>query len=229
MVPAGFNPTYMNSSNLLFLLSTTVYFPVLAGLLRLHRIKKGGYQPFFFLMLLAGFFELVNPFVLLVLRVHNIVVVTVYMLFEWLLIAWQFREWGFLHNRKKLYSVLVILPCAVWLVERVVFWKLDYFMPYFQVLYCFLIVIFSVNTINFMITHDYRRLFRNPTFQICIAFIIYFVYTILFNWAYQTSLNGKTDTTTFIIMLHSYVNALTNIIFAIALLCIPPPQKFTLQ
>jgi len=151
------------------------------------------------------------------------------MLFEWLLIAWQFREWGFLRNRKKLYTFLVALPCIVWLVERLVFWESDYFMPYFQVLYCFLIVIFSVNRINFMITHEYRKLFRNPSFLICIAFIIYFVYTILFNWAYQTSLNGKTDTTTFIIMLHGYVNALTNIIFAIALLCIPPPQKFTLK
>jgi hypothetical protein len=30
-------------------------------------------------------------------------------------------------------------------------------------------------------------------------------------------------------MLFGYVNALTNIIFAIALLRIPPPQKFTLK
>jgi hypothetical protein len=230
MVPAGFNQTNMKSSSiLLFLLSASVYFPVIAGLAHLQRIKKGGYQPFFILMLLAGFTELINPFVQVVLGMHNILVVIIYMLFEWLLIAWQFREWGLMRNRKKLYSVLVVLPCLVWLAERVVFWDADYFMPYFQVLYCFLIVIFSVNTINFMITHDYRQLFRNPTFLICIAFIIYFVYTILFNWAYQTSRSGKTDTTTFIIMLHGYVNALTNIIFAIALLCIPPPQKFTLK
>jgi hypothetical protein len=217
------------SSYLFIFLGATVLFPVFAGLVRLRRIKKRGYQPFFYLMLLAGFSELVNSSVATALHLHNIVFVTIYMLFEWLLIAWQFRKWGFLTNRKKLYSLLVIFPCTVWLVERLVFWDLDYFMPYFQVLYCFLIVIFSVNRINFMITHEYRKLFRNPTFLICIAFIIYFVYTILFNWAYQTSLKGKTDTTTFIIMLHGYVNALTNIIFAIALLCIPPPQKFTLK
>ena len=221
----------MNSSvNLLFLLSTTVYLPIIAGLVRLHRIKKSSYQPFFFLMLLAGFFELVNPFVLLVLRTgSNIVVITVYMLFEWLLIAWQFRKWGLLGNRKKLYALLVLLPCAVWLIERLVFWEMNYFMPYYQVLYCFLIVLFSVNTINFMITHDNRQLFRNPSFLICIAFIIYFVYAIIFTWAIQTSLKGATETTTFIIMMHGYVNALTNIIFAIALLCIPPPPKFTLK
>lgn len=216
-------------SYLFIFLGATVLFPVIAGLVRLRRIKKRGYQPFFYLMVLAGFSEVVNSFVATALHKHNIVFVNFYMLFEWLLIAWQFREWGFLRNRKMLFTFLVALPCMVWLVERLVFWEPDYFMPYYQVLYCFLIVIFSVNRINFMITHEYRKLFRNPTFLICIAFIIYFVYTILFNWAYQTSLKGKTDTTTFIIMLHGYVNALTNIIFAIALLCIPPPQKFTLK
>jgi len=217
------------SSYLFIFLGATVLFPVIAGLVRLRRIKKRGYQPFFYLMVLAGFSEVVNSFVATALHKHNVVFVNFYMLFEWLLIAWQFHEWGFLRNRNKLSTFLVALPCMVWLVERLAFWELDYFMPYYQVLYCFLIVIFSVNRINFMITHEYRKLFSNPTFLICIAFIIYFVYTILFNWAYQTSLKGKTDTTTFIIMLHGYVNALTNIIFAIALLCIPPPQKFTLK
>ncbi len=215
----------MNLLDILQFLVASTLFPIIIGLVRLRRIRTSSYRPFFYLMLLGGFWELVNVYVLFVLHLHNIVFITSYMLFEWLIIAWQFRVWGLMRNRGRLYYIVVAVPCLVWLVERLVFWQLDYFMPYYQVLYCFLIVLFSVNTINFMITHDYRKLFGNPSFLICIAFIVYFVYTILFNWAYQTSLKGATETTTFIIMLHGYVNALTNIIFAIALFLIPPTPK----
>lgn len=213
----------------IFLLSELILFPLIAGLVRLRRIKKSSYQPFFSLIVVGAFTELLSIFLIKVVHVHNAVSNNIYFLVEWLILAWQFQAWGLLRNRKFLFYALLAIPCIVWITENLVFGQIIHFSPYYQVIYCFLIVLFSVNTINFMITHDYRNLFGNPTFLICIAFIIYFIYRILFNWAYQTSLTGATETTSFIIMLISYVNALTNIIFAIALLRIPPPQKFTLN
>jgi hypothetical protein len=211
------------------LLSESILFPLLAGLVRLNRIKRSSYQPFFILILAGVLSELVSIFVMYVLRGHNAIPNNIYFLAEWLLIAWQFQVWGLLGNRRLLYYLMVILPCLVWITENLFFGQINYFSPYYQVLYCFLVVLLSVNLINYMITHDYRNLFGNPRFLICIAFIIYFLYRIIFNWAYQISLTGQTDTSTFIIMLFGYVNALTNIIFAIALLRIPQPQKFTLK
>jgi hypothetical protein len=213
----------------IFLLSEIILFPLIAGLVRLRRIKKSSYQPFFILIIVGAFTELVSIFLIKAVHVHNAVSNNLYALLEWLLIAWQFQVWGLLRNRKILFSVLIAIPCLVWITENLVFGQIFYFAPYYPVMYCFMIVLFSVNTINFMITHDYRNLFGNTTFLICIAFIIYFIYRIVFQWAYQTSLKGVTETSTFIIMLFGYVNALTNIIFAIALLRIPPPQKFTLK
>jgi hypothetical protein len=213
----------------LFLLSASILLPIIAGLVRLRRIKKSSYRPFFILILVGAFWELLNMFLIDVLIKSNVVAVNIYLLFEWLLIVWQFRNWGLLRGQTTVFYTVLLVPCLVWVIEYLVFWQILLFAPYYQVLYGFLIVIFSVNTINFMITHDYRNIFGNPTFLICIAFIIYFVYNIVFNWAYQTSLKGATETTSFIIMLHSYINALTNIIFAIALLRIPRPQKFTLK
>lgn len=213
----------------LFLLSEIILLPLIIGLVRLRRIKKSSYQPFFALIVLGAFWELLNVFLIKVLHGQNIASTNIFCLLEWLLIAWQFHNWGLLRNRKSLFYIVLAIPCLVWITEYLIFGQLNHLSPYYHVLYCFLIVIFSVNTINFMITHDYRILFKNPTFLICIAFIIYFIYRILFNWAYQTSLKGATETTSFIIMLFGYINALTNVIFAIALLRIPPPQKFTLE
>ena len=101
--------------------------------------------------------------------------------------------------------------------------------PYFAVCDAFVIVLMSVGKINFMITHDDRNLGGNPIFLICIGFIIHFIYEIIREWAYQMSLQGATETTTRIIVGFSYVDVLVNIIFAIALLRIPRPQKFTLK
>ena len=153
----------------------------------------------------------------------------IYALMEWLLIAWQFHKWGLLQTRKNVFYVLVLFVSLIWVTEDLVLRKITIYPPYFTVFYCFLIVLFSVNKINFMITHDDRKLYGNPIFLICIGFIIFFIYRIVYEWAYQTSLYGTTGITDNIIMLFSYVNALVNVIFAIALLRIPHPQKFTLK
>jgi len=226
---AAFNSTFNMPPRLyLFLLSESILFPLIAGLVRLRRIRKSSYQPFFILVLTGVLAEIVSA--IMIQRIGgNAIANNVYFLFEWLLIAWQFQAWGLLRSRKSLFYILAAAPCLVWVIENLVFGQIVLFSPYFQVFYCFLIVLFSVNTINFMITHDYRRLFGNTTFLVCIAFIIYFVYRIIFNWAYQTSLKGATQTTSLIITMMSYINALTNVIFAIALLQIPRPQKFTLK
>ena len=151
-----------------------------------------------------------------------------YALAEWLLIAWQFQIWGLLRGKLTIYYVFVLLISLIWVTEDLVLLEITIYPPYFQVFYCFIVVLFSVNKINFMITHDNRRLYGNPIFLICIGFIVFFIYRIIYEWAYQTSIEGGNDTTNLIIMLFSYVNLLTNIIFAIALLRIPRPQKFTL-
>jgi hypothetical protein len=80
-----------------------------------------------------------------------------------------------------------------------------------------------------MITHDNRNLFRNPKFLICIGFIVYFIYMIVYYWAFEVSLFGQPDISTSITFLMAYVNFFTNIIYAIAFLLIPAPQKFTLD
>ena len=229
MEEAAFNIKFNMPPRLyLFLLSESILFPLIAGLVRLRRIRKSSYQPFFILVLTGVLAEIVSA--IMIQRIGgNAIANNVYFLFEWLLIAWQFQAWGLLRSRKRLFYILAAAPCLVWVIENLVFGQIVLFSPYFQVFYCFLIVLFSVNTINFMITHDYRRLFGNTIFLVCIAFIIYFVYRIIFNWAYQTSLKGATQTTSLIITMMSYINALTNVIFAIALLQIPRPQKFTLN
>jgi hypothetical protein len=52
---------------------------------------------------------------------------------------------------------------------------------------------------------------------------------IVYFWAFEVSRVGKTEISNAIIFLMAYVNALTNIIYAIAFLLIPAPVKFSLK
>ncbi|HXB33470.1 MAG TPA: hypothetical protein VNV35_08615 [Puia sp.] len=211
---------------LIFLNSLFVVLPIIAGLVRFGRIGKR-YQPLFILLLIGLATELASAY-LIHKGTSNAEVSNVYALMEWILIFWQFRAWGFLRTRPLLVYTVLVLPCLVWITENLILGQMSNFSPYFRILYGALVVLFSVNKINFMITHDNRNLLGHPEFLICIGFIIYFIYDIVYEWAYQSSSTGETYITTRIISLFGYINALTNIIFAIAFLRIPPPKKLTL-
>jgi hypothetical protein len=211
-----------------FLVSQTILIPLITGLVRLNRIGRG-YQPFFILIVLAVVDEAISGYLIKVKHHSNAIPNNLYALAEMLLILWQFHAWGLWHTRKRLFYGVVALFCLVWLVEDLAFGHIHEFPPYFMLLYSFLTVLLSVNKINFMITHDNRKLLQRPDFLICIGLIIFFIYKIIFEWAYQVSLYDESRITNTIIGSFAYINALTNIIFAIAFLLIPVPQKFTLR
>jgi len=213
----------------IFLISQSILLPIITGLISLRRVGRV-YQPFFTLLLI-GFLTEVISFILIQGRQgrSNAISVNVYVLIEWTLIAWQFHVWGFLRQQKKLFYGLLVFSALLWVAENFIFGDIMNVVPYFRFYYFFLIVLLSVNKINYMITHDNRNLFRNPRFLICIAFIIYFIFMILYFWAYQVSRIGKTEITSAIIFLMAYVNALTNSIFAIAFLLIPARVQFKLE
>lgn len=212
----------------IWFVALTILLPLIAGLIRLRRIGKG-YQPFFILLVIGVVAELINGYVAYVKHVTNAGVSNTYILLEWILIVWQFQTWGAPRLPKNIYYALLAISCSIWFTENLLLHHFGEFSPYFRFFYSFFIVLLSVNKINFMIIHDNRNLLRHPGFLICIGFIIYFIYKIIYEWAYQSSLFGATEITTKIIMLDGYINALTNIIFAIALLKIPAPEKFTLR
>lgn len=218
---------------LIFLISQTILLPIIAGLIRLRRIDKS-YQPFY-ILLWVGFVTEVISFILIKgFHAHNAIPINIYTLLEWTLIAWQFHVWGFLKQKPRIFYGFLGLATLFWIIVNLVYGQITAFSPYFRIFYYCTIVLLSIRTINFMITHENRNLFRNPRFLICIGFIIYFFYMILYYWASTVSnTNNHTVTTTVtmtrIFYLMAYINALTNAIYAIALLLLPARVKFTLN
>lgn len=203
-----------------FLFSLSVLLPFTIGLLRFTKIHES-FRPFLFLIGLAALTELISFISIRIFRT-NAVVSNIYCLAECLLILYQFYRWRFHVRPRKWYWIIPILCVLIWLLENLVYFKIMEFGPAFRVSYAFIVVMLSINEINYLITHENRALFRNARFLICIGFIIYFLYQILLEGAlYISATEDNPVISNKIISIVVYINVLVNIIYAIAMWFIP--------
>jgi len=211
-----------------FAISQSILLPMLIGMARFKTVKLF-YLPFFADLVLGFLTELVS--FLLIKRLHssNAVPTNIFVLAEWLLLLYQFNTWKLLRNKGVYFYMLAIGPILIWVIENLIFSKIYVFAPFFKMIYSLLIVLLSISEINFMITHDHKNLLKDSRFIICIGFILFFIYQIVYEWAYQLSLVEQTHFTELISGWFGYVNALANIIFGVAFLLIPVRRDFKLE
>jgi hypothetical protein len=213
----------------LFLFSQSIWFPILVGLVRI-KTTKGGFLPFFVTLWVGLVAEITSWILIRGYHHSNAIPSNIYQLTEWLLLTWQFRIWGLLETKPRLFYILLWLPVILWITENLVFGKIVVFSPYFRVIHAFLLTLMSISEINYKITHENKSLLRNPEFMVCLGFIIYFVYAMLYEWSYQVSILGKSSSfTQTISSLFAYINVFTNGIFGIALLVIPRHKEYKFE
>jgi len=214
-----------------YLKSLVVLIPLIIGLIRFRKIDRS-YQLFVLLM----FLYLVNESITHVsgkLFGTNTVNFNIFSLIEGLYIFYLFHLWGFLKKQKNLFILLQVAMTLLWVIENLVFFKITEFSPYYRLVYSFFIVLLCVNQLNFLIIHDSKNLLKNAQFIICIAFLILFMYQILYEVAYYIR-EETPDTKAFskkVITLFVDLNIFINLLFGIAVFFIPEKEKlpFTLN
>lgn len=221
----------MNPSQLFpFLKSLTVVIPLAIVLIRFDRIDRS-YQPFV-IYLLIGFITEVVTFIYIAgdLKKNNAPISNTYVLIEWLLIVWQFYRWGFLRTpRQKLY-LIIIFVVAVWITENFIYGNFTkHFGPYFRMLSAFTIVLMSVTIINYTIINDNKNIFRNARFLICIGFMIFFIYKLIYEAAYNIGHEELKVPATVIVTAFGYVNAFQKLLCAVAAFYIPERNDFEIK
>ncbi len=216
----------MDSGNLIsFLKSLSILLPLAIALIRLPKMQPDFY-PFVCYLLAGVVAEVISFYVITVARSHNAMVQNVYVLFEWFVISWQFWKWNFFKSSKQYFASVVLCGLLIWVAENFLFGSIFLFGPYFRWLSSFVIVIMSVNTINYIITHEFGKLYMNARFIICLSFIIFFSYKIVYEWAYQVfNINQNIAFSNMVINFFGYLNAVVNILYVAAALAIPQRQK----
>lgn len=150
----------------------------------------------------------------------------IYILTESLLILWQFKEWDFFQNFKKGFLICALLLVIIWFFDYRSIQGLGSMNLNFRLFYSFLIVLMSIHVCNRLVFIFNGPLVKSPVFLICITFILYFTYKILVEvfWIYGLNKAKSFRMDVYIIM--AWINALANIIYLLAILCIPKKPRY---
>lgn len=214
-------------SLLSFLLSLSVLVPFGFGVVRCRTMPRK-FHPFVLLLGVGVLAEIASRLSILFYRT-NAVVFNLYSLAECLIIFYLFSCWHPFRNPRKWILIGTVIAGSVWLTENLLYWHIREFSPVFRSFYAFVVVILSINEINYLIIHESRQLLRNARFVICVGFLIYFLYQILLEGAlYVSNTEGARSMSNRIIWLSIYINIFTNILYAVAIWFIPARSVFRL-
>jgi hypothetical protein len=214
-----------------FILSLSVVFAVIIGIVRFKRIDSS-YYPFIYSISCALLMEIIHQ--VLMSKGWNHALITtlnVYLLIDFFLYTWLFYNWGLFNRGRPVFVTVIATSFVVWLITLYITNQGNSRLNvYFIILYAFALIFFSVNMFNRAIVHERMPIFKNARFWICLGIIIFYSFFIVSNAGrlsifirpnyslpFWRRLNG----------INVYSNLLVNILYAVAALWIPRKKKFT--
>lgn len=158
----------------------------------------------------------------------NVISYNVFGLVESVLLTWQFLKWGLFSQSKRLYYFLQVSFVLLWAAEIFLF-SVQTFNSYFVIAHSFLLVMMSITTINMVVLKETTPLFKQPVFIFCLALIFFFTYAILVESFWIVGFNHQRLFRLKIFEILSYINLLTNLLFAFGYLWVPMRPRYILQ
>jgi len=157
------------------------------------------------------------------------VMLNIYTLAEFGLLAWLFHSWGLFNGNRIFFISLLSGFFIAWAIITLGLGPVTK-VPnlYFRVLYSFTLVLFAVSTFNKMVVNHRGKIFENAQFWICLGIIIFFTFFLLDN-ATKISLVKHTISRGFRINLQKiivFTNVLVNLLYVVAVLWIPRKKNF---
>ncbi|MEO5650035.1 MAG: hypothetical protein ABIR03_08940 [Ginsengibacter sp.] len=205
-------------------LNHSIIIAVIIGMIRFKKLA-GDFYPFL-LVILAG---LMNESLSLVLIYtttgSNTINSNVFVLVEYALFLWQFYRWEGGHYKK--YYLLAGIGLAIWVADNLVVNTLTQNNSLFRVFYSFVILFLSIYQINKILIFENDNVLKNACFIICFTFLFYYgmkAFVESFNMFHLGLSKGLLQSLWIILY---FVNVVANLLYAIAILCIPPKLKFT--
>lgn len=198
------------------------------GLIRCRRIDPA-YYPFLFLVWLGLIAEVVTDFITAK-TPSNALSTNIYVLIEFLLIIWLFKKLSLFERKPLTFYILGIFFILVWLVDNFILSGLKTgFCSYFIISFSFAAVMMSVSMINILLARERKSVLRNGAFLICVAFILYHTCSALVEIFWLYGLTSSDQFKLAVTRIHTYVNIVVNLIYALAILWIPRKHGYLLQ
>jgi hypothetical protein len=211
-----------------FLLNIVLNYSIaIAALVAAIRFKfiYRDFKPFIFLIWLGVLNETIS-LVLIYYRGYNTINSNIYVLFESIIIFYQFYIWQAVSRHW--YYCLIVIALTVWAVDNIIWHRIWGNNSVFRIAYSFMVIGCSLKQVNKLLITERTSLIRNAVFLICTAFLMYYsckAFVEVFN-AWHLSVSQAFSRQLFTILY--FADFLSNIIYATAIVCIPRKQVFTM-
>lgn len=208
------------------ILSLAIIFPAVISVVRV-RTTDSAYLPFFILLWVGCINELLS---IGLMHYGNQTAINnnIYVLLEALLILSFFRT-SKISLQKYVVFFLLISSCVVfWMIENFFISTIKHISSYFRIYYSFIVVILSINAINYLLFSERNSLLKLPSFLVSACFVIFFTYKILIEAFWLKGLNNSTPFRDNVYTILVYLNLFVNLVFALVALWIPKKQEHML-
>lgn len=210
-----------------FAFSFSIFIAGIIALIRFNKINKC-YYPFLYCIWIACVNELLS-FILFKNNSSTSINSNLYVLIESLLIIWLFQRLKRFNKQNYLFLIIAISFLIIWCIENFVVEKITGIAMYFRIYYSLIIVLLSINYLNQMLGSAKEINWKNSDLLLCLGFILFFTYKLLVQsfWLYGLKSSKNFLLTVYPIMV--YINLVSNLIYAIAVLWMPRKLVYTQQ
>ncbi len=206
----------------------SIFAACMIGIFRFGKVLPA-YRPFLLFIWVGAGNELLSV-VCISVTDNNVPNSNIYVLMEYLLLLYVFYNWNLAKTRKTKIRYLLLLSggLSAWILDNLVVNSLFTINCTFRVIYSIIILLLSINQINKLTVFAKKKVTGDAMFQICMAFAFYFSYKAFIETFYilEMPFSKPFYLNCFIILL--IINLLTNLIYAIAVLCMPTKREFIL-
>ncbi len=210
----------MKIFELIFWLSLTSAIPGILYVIRLPQIGTS-YLIIFLYSVIATMVEIANHY----LKLSSPILGNVFVLFEAVLFYILITKWQFpnLYTRKCLILPLIFV---LWM-STTLYTGVYERNVIFRILYSLLLVIGSINVINHLLFEN-KPLYRDFRFIICISLLLFYTFNIIVETFCLTDIEFSVNFTINLFFVKVAFNILGNLLFALAILCIPKKPRYIL-
>lgn len=207
------------------ILNFSIVFAVVIGIFRFKSILKTFYPLVLFVCLgLAN--EILSLF-LIIKDNSNAVNSNIYVLIEFIILLWQFYKWN--NSYFRTCFIAGVIGILVWITDNVFINSITDDNSIFRIYYSFVVVFFSIDLLNKSIINEKENILKNAVFLACAGFLAYYGLKVLLEVFNSFKIHFNNSFYIKIWLTLSVANCIANIIYAIAILCIPKKQEFFLQ
>lgn len=211
---------------LVVIFSFSIAIPAIIGCIRFRKIDTA-YYPFIFLICLGLLNETIS-FLITRSGYSNAINANIYSLVEGLLITRLFYNLNLLNKPKKVFYFISGFLIILWIVDKFFITSIREFSSYFSFFASLAYVLMAISMINRLLLVEKKRIIRNGLFLICIGIIVFFTYALLLEIFWYYGLNSSRHFRLKVYRIMTYINLLTNLIYALAILWIPRKREYTL-